>query len=175
MPFSYPRLAIGVAAAIVAAASLLAAGACREAAAHCPVCDRHECRNMAFTIKATDGRTVRTCCPRCGLHFVDSERIPVASLTVRDFESAAELTAETAVYVEGSDVVPCAAGSSDSSRPRDERGCCLNTVYDRCQPSVLAFSARARAEMFIREHGGDVRSLAEIRAGRKRQVAPKPG
>ena len=130
---------------------------------------------MAFTIQTADGRTVQTCCPRCGLHYIASEKLPVASLTVRDFETSTGLPAEGAFYVEGSDVAPCAMASSDSSQPRDERGCCLKTVYDRCQPSVLAFATRRSAESFAREHGGDVKSLGEIRAGPEKAAARKPG
>jgi hypothetical protein len=67
------------------------------------------------------------------------------------------------VYVEGSDVTPCSS-MHEGTPPVDERGCCMKAVYDRCLPSVLAFRSRERAESFAKEHGGTVKTLAEIDA-----------
>jgi len=135
----------------------------------CGVCQREECRNLAFTIRLQDGKAVETCCPRCGLHYVEQEHPRVASLSVRDFDTALALDARNAFYVEGSDVTPCSS-MQESSPPRDERGCCMKQVYDRCLPSVLAFGSRERAESFAREHGGMVKTLAEIEARRSKAV-----
>ena len=143
-----------------------AAAGCRTSAAMCPACERTECRNMAFTIHPTSGKPIETCCPRCALHYMASHHPSVASLTVRAFETAASLDATRAFYVEGSDVTPCTSVSSDGARPKDERGCCLNPVYDRCLPSLLAFGDREDAERFAREHGGAVRLFEELRPAR---------
>lgn len=86
----------------------------------------------------------------------------MASLAVRDFDTADVLDAGSAAYVEGSDVSPCSSGTQD--QPRDERGCCLKPVYDRCLPSLIAFGSRDRAEAFARDHGGVVRTLSELRS-----------
>jgi len=131
----------------------------------CSVCAREECRNLSFTIRLQSGKSVQTCCPRCGLHYLEQAHPAVASLLVRDFDSARPLDARSAFYVEGSDVTPCSSMHA-SAPPRDERGCCLKAVYDRCLPSVLAFGSRERAEGFAREHGGTVKTLGEVETRR---------
>jgi len=146
-------------AALIAALALFAA-ACGAAAGRCPECDRHECLNMTFSIHMKDGRTVRTCCPRCGLRFIRADRAGVDSLTVKDFATAASLDATAAFYVEGSDVSPCTMTRPNS--PKDERGCCLSPVYDRCLPSLVGFASKTRAEAFAREHGGTVKLFVEL-------------
>src|SRR5712691_7941338 len=146
-------LAVLIAAAIAAAST----SACRVAAAKCAACDRAECKNMVFTIHLSNGKTVNTCCPRCGQHYIESQRPSVASLSVRAFDTAAILDATRALYVDGSNVTPCTV--EGSSLPKDERGCCMNPVYDRCLPSLIAFDSRAKAEAFAREHGGIVKHL----------------
>lgn len=129
----------------------------------CSVCQRVECANLTFTIRLEDGKKVENCCARCGLHYLAQERPAVASLRVRDFDSAKSLDARGAFYVEGSDVTPCST-MMDGPAPRDERGCCMKAVYDRCLPSLLAFETRSRADVFAREHGGEVRAFEQIRA-----------
>jgi hypothetical protein len=140
------------------------ASGCWRGSAVCPACERAECRNMAFTIHLANGKSVRTCCPRCGLHYINLHHPKVASLEVREFETADSLDATRAFYVEGSDVTPCTSASPSDSTPKDERGCCLNPVYDRCLPSLLAFARKQDAEAFARQHGGTVREFGEIGA-----------
>jgi hypothetical protein len=144
-----------------AAAALLSTSCGAEAG--CVMCGREECRNLAFAIHLADGGTVETCCPRCALRYLEREKPEVARLEVKDFATAATLDARTAVYVEGSDVHPCAAGHGGP--PKDERGCCMEAVYDRCLPSALAFGDRGTAETFAREHGGFVTSFDRLEAG----------
>jgi hypothetical protein len=115
---------------------------------------------MAFAIRLADGSTVRTCCPRCGLHFLHAKNPTVARLEVRDFDTAKALEARAAIYVEGSDVHPCSV--SLEGGPRDERGCCLSPVYDRCLPSVVAFAEPSRAKAFAHEHGGTLTTFAAL-------------
>jgi hypothetical protein len=156
-------------AAALAFALALGAAACGRGA-HCEQCGRAECRNMTFHIRLASGKEVGTCCPRCGLHYLAQQPAAVAELAVHDFDSAERLEAERAYYVEGSDVTPCSA--TPSATPRDERGCCLKPVYDRCLPSLIAFHSRPRAESFSREHGGEVRTFQELQAAQHRQAAP---
>jgi len=136
-------------------AALVPVLSCETAAARCAMCHREECRNLAFTIHLTDGSKVDMCCPRCALRYLARENPDVARLEVRDFATAKRLDARTATFVEGSDVHPCSA--SHEGPPKDERGCCLAPVYDRCLPSVLAFADRGTAEAFARQHGGFVK------------------
>jgi len=152
------RSRVTIAAPLIAAAAVLAG--CGNGSVSCGQCGRTESRNLAFTMNLADGGAVRTCCPRCALRYLAGERPPVERLEVRDFETAEALDARIAVYVEGSDVHPCALGREGP--PRDERGCCLAPVYDRCLPSVVAFADRAAAERFTRAHGGFVTTFAAL-------------
>jgi hypothetical protein len=131
----------------------------------CKVCQRPECGNLTFTIHLRDGSKVQNCCARCGLHYVATERPDVASMSVRDFDTASPLDARAAIYVDGSDVTPCSSMHASKNPPQDERGCCMKQVYDRCLPSLLAFGSRGRAEAFSRNHGGAVKTFAEIDRG----------
>lgn len=146
--------------AAAAAATWVLLASCTAGAPGCAMCGREECKNLAFTVRTEDGRAFETCCPRCGLRFIAEENPKVASLEVRDFATAKSIDARTAVYVEGSDVHPCAAGHEGP--PKDERGCCLEAVYDRCLPSALAFADRRTAETFARENGGFVTAFESL-------------
>jgi hypothetical protein len=136
--------------------------ACSKQAKFCEECGRAECRNLSFDVRHQDGTLVQTCCPRCALHYLARRHPSVASLAVRDFDTAGRIDATRAFYVEGSDVAPCSAFAG--SPPRDERGCCMKTVYDRCLPSLLAFASRPEAETFAREHGGAIKTFADLQA-----------
>jgi hypothetical protein len=136
--------------------------ACSTQAESCEQCGRAECRNLSFDLRHQDGTAVQTCCPRCALHYLAGQHPPVASFAVRDFDTAGRIDATRAYYVEGSDVAPCSA--SDGPPPQDERGCCMKTVYDRCLPSLLAFASRSKAETFAREHGGTIKTFADLQA-----------
>lgn len=140
--------------------ALALAASCHGAPVGCVMCGREECTNLAFAIRLAGGGTVETCCPRCALRYLEREQPQVAALSVRDFATSREIDARTAVYVEGSDVHPCSAGHAGP--PKDERGCCMKTVYDRCLPSALAFADRAAAETFAKEHGGFVTSFDRL-------------
>jgi hypothetical protein len=154
--------------ALLATCLLLAVASCNRGK-FCEVCQRMECGNMAFTIRLQNGKSLDTCCPRCGLHYIEQEHPAVASLSVREFDGTGSLDARSAFYVEGSNVTPCSAMHA-STAPRDERGCCMKQVYDRCLPSVLAFGSRERAASFAEEHGGTVKSFAELDAGHAERV-----
>ena len=72
---------------------------------------------------------------------------PISRIEVTSFDEAKPLEAERAFYVEGSDVHPCARPVG-SAPVTDERGCCLKPVYDRCEPSLVAFADEASASSF---------------------------
>lgn len=146
--------------------STLALGACARVQDSCNQCGREECRNLAFAVYEASGKVEKTCCPRCALRYLAEEKPEVSRLEVQAFDDAATLDARTAIYVEGSDVRPC-AHPAGSAPPTDERGCCLKTVYDRCEPSLVAFADAAKAEAFAREHGGFPRTWDHL-------SAPKP-
>jgi hypothetical protein len=144
---------------LLAAAIVLAAPGCGERAASCAACGRQECRNMTVTLVRQDGSRQQTCCARCGAHVAASGPA-VVSMTVRDFETAQSVDVSRAIFVEGSDVHPCRGITTDP--PRTERGCCVRSEFDRCEPSLIAFGSRAHAEAFAREHGGNLKSFADL-------------
>ncbi len=145
---------------VLATCLCLAAAGCSASASTCPQCGRPECRNLSFTVQLRGGDEVRTCCPRCGLHYLAHEHPEVAALRVRDFLTARSLDASRAIFVEGSDVAPCCR--AEGPPPRDPTGAGLKPVYDRCLPSLLAFASRADAEAFAREHGGRLKTFADL-------------
>jgi hypothetical protein len=147
--------------AALAVALLALAGASSCGSRSCAVCARAECSNLAFRITLEDGTMVETCCPRCGLHYLEREKRTAAKMTVRDFDTAATLDAGAAVYVVGSDVTPCRTMHAGGP-PKDDRGCCLESTWDRCVPSVLAFATPSRAAAFVRAHGGTVAGFAGL-------------
>src|SRR5512136_2670701 len=108
---------------ILAVILIAVTAACYSQAKSCGQCGRAECRNLSFDVRHQDGTVVQTCCPRCALHYLAHRRSPVASLAVRDFDTAGRIDATRAFYVEGSDVAPCSATAGPP--PRDERGCCM--------------------------------------------------
>lgn len=151
----------GTIAALAVALALLAP-ACLKSREVCAVCGRPECRAMVFSIHLQDGKTVRTCCPRCGLRYIETNHAKVASLTARDFETARTIDATQAVYVDGSDVTPCMA--MGGAAPKDDFGSAPKPVYDRCTPSLIAFASRENARKFADRHGGMIRTFDEVRA-----------
>lgn len=157
------RTAGSIARLLLCAGLVMAPAACRIAPKVCSVCQRGECTNLTFSIHLADGSTIETCCPRCGLHALEHERRAAVAIAVKDFETAAGLDARAAFFVDGSDVAPCSSMHAGSA-PKDERGCCVRPVYDRCLPSVLAFGSKSRAEAFRRQHGGTVKTFDDLRA-----------
>ncbi len=134
----------------------------RSKSAACTQCGRDECKNLTVTIGLESGDSVKTCCPRCALRYLADKRPAVTMLAVRGFADGRSLNARKAFYVEGSDVHPCA--SHDKGAAVDPRGCCLTAVYDRCEPSLVAFDSADTAESFARDHGGFVRTFDELKA-----------
>ncbi len=151
-----------VRAALLAVALIGLPVACSSQARYCARCGRPDCRNLSFDITLRNGSLVRTCCPRCALHYLAHRHPEIASLAVKDFDTARRIDATGAIYVEGSDVTPCTATAGPP--PRDDRGCCAKMVYDRCLPSLIAFASKARADSFARDHGGELRTFAELQA-----------
>jgi len=156
------RFAVAVATAGFLLATTASCG--RSKTASCSQCRRDECKNLSFTIGLENGGSVETCCPRCALRYLAEKRPAVATLAVRSFADARMLDARVAFYVEGSDAHPCA--SPDSVPAVDARGCCLEAVYDRCEPSLVAFETADKAEAFARDHGGFVHTFDELQSAR---------
>ena len=151
------------AASLLAALLLVGSWGCADEPAWCEICGRGECTNMTLVVTRADGSRQQTCCARCGARLMAKDPRKVSSITVRDFDTARPIEVERAVFVEGSDVHPCRGVVG--SPPRDERGCCMKAVYDRCEPSVVAFATAEAARRFIGTHGGTPTSWVALASG----------
>jgi hypothetical protein len=136
----------------------LAVGCSREVK-RCAVCQRDECRTLAFRMFLPNGKQIETCCPRCGLHYLATHHLTAKFNEATDFDTGKFIDGGQATYVNGSDVTPCAASGEVR---RDAYGCCAVKGYDRCLPSVIAFRDRSAAETFTKQHGGQLMTFAEL-------------
>lgn len=106
--------------------------------ASCALCRMPARARLHFTITTADNRTVRACCPHCGLMLLDKEA-DVATALLRDFIYGRIINARQAHYVAESRISLC------------------------CQPSILAFAAREDAIDFQRGYGGQVMDFTQAR------------
>ena len=125
---------------------------CSRHAGFCQVCGREECKGFAFRITLQNGKTVETCCPRCGLEYLRTSKEPVRTLEVMNYASGQWMDATKAIYVSGSDVSHCAM----KDVRHDAYGCCYYKGFDRCEPSLIAFVSQADAATFNKQHGGSI-------------------
>src|SRR5439155_470314 len=87
--------------------TLLLAG-CSRGAKVCAVCQRDECKAMAFRITLDNGRRIETCCPRCGMHYLESAKEQPRRLEATDFATGLWMDAAHVTFVSGSDLRGCA-------------------------------------------------------------------
>lgn len=131
---------------------------CSRTHHRCEVCQRDECTELAFRVTLEGGKTIHTCCPRCGLHYAKTSPQAPRTYQATDYTGKEWIDATKAVYVSGSDVSHCAS----KEIKRDAQGCCLVKGFDRCLPSLIAFTERADAESFQKKHGGELVTFDEL-------------
>jgi len=124
----------------------------------CAVCHRPLHPETFYRIHLKGGESEDVCCPRCGLRF-QRDRKDVASTEVADFFHGRRLDAQKAFYVEGSSVHLCCG---EPAPRRDATGGQFVLTWDRCLPSLVAFATREEAEGFRRQHGGTVKTYADL-------------
>lgn len=130
----------------------------------CSVCQRPLHPAQTFIVLSPNGREQRACCPRCGLRFaIESGQKPFQAT---NFTNGKLIAAETAFYLEGSDLMQCCA----SSTMRADSGMICSLHYDRCMPSLVAFGNLQDARSYQHEHGGRLIDLAEARTSVTRQM-----
>ncbi len=117
----------------------------------CDICGRAVHMEHESTIVLKDGVKVHACCPRCALHYELHQPGKVVRLLVEDRTTAKRIDARNAFYVEGSDDAACLQASD--ALPR-EPGVDYSRTFDRCLPSLVAFSEESAARQFIAAHGG---------------------
>lgn len=125
--------------------------------AFCEISGRPMHSTMITRVKI-DGKTLYTCCARCPLTLAAQEHKRVEILEVTDYASGQRLRADQAYFVDGSAVHMC-------STPRmkfDEARTPYVRLFDRCEPSLLAFARRDQADEFAGQYGGTVKQLPEL-------------
>ena len=130
----------------------------------CFVCQRPLHPSQTFVVLSQGGRARQACCPRCGLRFVIESNGTPSQAT--DFSNGKFIAAETAFYLEGSDLMQCCGGTT----MRADSGMICEAHYDRCLPSLVAFANLSHARAYRQEHGGRLLDLAEARTSVTRQM-----
>ena len=131
----------------------------RPAHATCSVCERPV--HLASRVDGeADGEAMTFCCAACALRAEAQNHQPIRIVRIFDYETGQALDPEVATVVVGSDVNMCLREHVLMDAHRDAN----ELHFDRCSPSVLAFAGEAAAERFRAEHGGTVKSLAEVEA-----------
>lgn len=128
-----------------------------KSAQSCRACARPVHSHMK-TVAILDGQRANYCCPACALseHQQSGKQVQVVELT--DYLSNTTLKPESSFLVRNSDVNPCLqhrAAVGEDSQPLESR-------FDRCSPSVLAFQDRKSAVAFAGEHGGQVVKFSDF-------------
>ena len=123
----------------------------------CQICRRPLRPAVHSLIRLEDGSETHVCCPRCGLHFLEG-RTDVADVEVADFDTGEMIKASIAFFVEGSSVHLCCEMDSALDRSGDR----YSIAWDRCMPSLTAFSTAEAAETFRSKHGGEIKIYQEL-------------
>lgn len=148
-------LAAAITIAIATAAGLLLWET--RAPARCSLCHRgiHAASRAVIEIR---GERKAVCCVRCAITAESQESVPVKLLEVSDFRSGKPLQPENGYYVASAAVVLCAQHEA----PTNEQKQRYVRVFDRCEPSILAFSTETDARSFAAQNGGEVARLDQI-------------
>ena len=125
--------------------------------AFCEISGRPIHANM-YTLARVNGEKVRACCARCPLTLARQEGEKVQLLEVTDFATGQRMPADGAFFVEGSSVHMC----SGPRVKRDETRTPVVELFDRCEPSLIAFSSQQEAGDFIAQNGGTLKRLDDL-------------
>ena len=106
------------------------------------------------------GKKYETCCVRCAIIEAQQTGKPLRVLKVADFETRRLMDPGNAWFVEGSAVNMCMRMSPAAESHGRES--VYVRAFDRCSPSVLAFSNEQHAHDFIAQHGGALKRLADF-------------
>lgn len=106
------------------------------------------------------GKDYETCCVRCAITEAQQTGKPLRIRKVADFDTRKLIDPAKAWFVESSDVNFCMRLSPATESPGRET--VHLRAFDRCSPSVLAFSSEQDARAFQRQHGGTVKRLSGL-------------
>lgn len=106
------------------------------------------------------GKKFETCCVRCAIIEAQQTGKPLRVLKVADFETSRLMDPGNAWFVEDSAVNMCMRMSPAAKSSGRES--VYIRAFDRCAPSVLAFSNEQHARDFIAQHGGALKRLNDF-------------
>ena len=110
------------------------------------------------TVAVVDGQRGSYCCPACALSEHQQSGKPVNILELTDHLSGSPLKPEESYVVRNSDVNHCLQHQPMVSPDKQP----LQSHFDRCSPSILAFRDKKLAEVFANEHGGQVLKFSDV-------------
>jgi len=117
--------------------------------ASCRVCQRH-LHAGSQVVALQQGRKEAFCCPTCAVTLGRQAGQAVTVVELTDFETGSRIAPDEAYVVQGSDVNLCLQHPMLTDSQKQP----ASMQFDRCSPSVLAFSSRETAVAFRQEHGG---------------------
>ena len=123
----------------------------------CKACTRPVHSHMK-TVAIVNGERANYCCPACALSDHQQSEKPVQVVELTDYQTNGPLKPEGSFVVRNSDLNPCVQhhpAVSENSQP-------LESHYDRCTPSVLAFQDQKSAAAFANQHGGQVLRFSDF-------------
>ena len=124
----------------------------------CDICGRAVHSAHESTLLLKNGKKAHTCCTRCALHYDQNHPGLVNDLLVMDHSTGKSVEAQKAIYVEGSDEQECVPASETPPR---EPGVKYERTFDRCVPSLIAFSNESAARDFMMRRGGHLVTFGE--------------
>ena len=124
----------------------------------CQICGRPIYPKMQATAFLKNKSRMDTCCARCALHAYVQRPSEVERIAVADYHSGEGISAEKAIFVEGSEVECCRPDPSAAPR---EPGVEYDLKFDRCLPGLHAFRTEAEALDFQRQYHGRRLSFAQ--------------
>lgn len=125
----------------------------------CAACGR-PLHSHSSVVALIEGEEQRFCCLACVYmdHRQTGHEAKVVELT--DYYSDAAIKPEDAFLVVGSAVNHCLRVEA----VLDQHKVASQLDFDRCSPSVLAFSSEAEAHDFIAKHGGKLNTFEDLAA-----------
>ena len=127
----------------------------------CPFSGR-EIHPETRAVVTVGGKKYEVCCVRCAMIETQQTGKPLEVLKIADFETSKLIDPKSAWFVESSNVNLCMRmAPAVESRGRES---VYVRTFDRCSPSVLAFSSEQHAHAFIAQHGGVLKRLTDLQA-----------
>ena len=104
------------------------------------------------TVSVVGGKRTVYCCPACALSEHQQSGKPVEVVELTSYPDSQILEPKDSFVVRNSDVNSCARREPAVNADKQP----MQLHFDRCAPGILAFRDRGSAELFARQHGGQV-------------------